>query len=218
MAKKELEAKVHQLSKQVPKAEITLSVDYPSTPSTTTGEGWQVEDLSATFSVAYWQGYIDLEGWSVQDLTTFISNVDVQKSYLTRNAGAPLTCPVVKELDIVSTRKLTVGEITQLGSTVGYLGSSMDLMEVIFGLRRTLVENTAITSEYQIADVQGWGSNRPTAMSKLHWTRIIECTKVLPTDIIVYPTNLIVMAVTAEEGTSVYLERLRRSYVLQEPA
>jgi len=218
MAKKELEAKVHQLSKQVPKAEINLSTDYPSTPTTVTGEGWQVKDLSASFSVAYWQGYIDLEGWSVQDLTTFISNVDVQKSYLTRNAGAAASCPVVKELDIVSTRKLTVAEITQLGSTVGYLGSSMDLMEVIFGLRRTLVENTAIAREYQIADVQGWGSNRPTAMSKLHWTRIIECSQATPTQVIVYPTNLIVMAVTAEEGTSVYLERLRRSYVLQEPA
>jgi len=218
MAKKELEAKVHQLSKQVPKAEINLSIDYPSTPTTITGEGWQVVDLSASFSVAYWQGYIDLEGWSVQDLTTFISNVDVQKSYLTRNAGPVASCPVVKELDIVTTRKLTVAEITQLGSTVGYLGSSMDLMEVIFGLRRTLVENTAIASEYQIADVAGWGSNRPTAMSKLHWTRIIECSQAGPTQVIVYPTNLIVMAVTAEEGTSVYLERLRRSYVLQEPA
>jgi len=218
MAKKELEAKVHQLSKQVPKAEITLSTDYPSTPSTVTGEGWGVHDLSATFTIASWQGYIDLEGWSVQDLTTFISNVDVQKAYLTRNSGLAGTCPVVKELDIVSTRKLTVAEITQLGSTVGYLGSSMDLMEVIFGLRRTLVENAQIPGEFQIADVAGWGSNRPTAMSKLHWTRIIECEQTAPTQIVVYPTNLIVMAVTAQEGTTVYLERLRRSYVLQEPA
>ena len=218
MPKEASDAKVHQLSKQVPQSEITLSIDYPSTPSTITGEGWQVQDLNANFSIAYWQGYIDLEGWSVQDLTTFVSNVDVQKSYLTRRAGPAGSCPVVKELDIVSTRKLTVAEITQLGSTVGYLGSTMDLMEVIFGLRRTLVENTTIASEYQIADVQGWGSNRPTAMSKLHWTRIIECSQTGPTQVIVYPTNLIVMAVTAEEGTSVYLERLRRSYVLQEPA
>jgi len=217
MPKEPKNAKVHQLSKQVPKGEITLSTDYPTTPSTVTGEGWQVVDISASFSVGYWQGYIDLEGWSVQDLTTFTSNVDVQKSYLTRNAGPVASCPVVKELDIVTTRKLTVAEITQLGSTVGYLGSTMDLMEVIFGLRRTLVENTAIASEYQIADVQVWGSGHPTAMSKLHWTRIIECSQAGVTQVIVYPTNLVVTAFTAEEGMEVYMERLRRSYVLAEP-
>jgi len=210
------EAKAHQLYKQCPLATIDYSEDYPSTPSTIDGEGWEVIQGVGTFAHAYWRGYIDLAGWSRQDLTMFTQGIDIQKSYLSRTNGAATSLPVVKELDIITTRKLTVAEITTLSTAPGFLGSTVDLMEVIYATRRTLVENLSIPREYQIADIETWGSGNPTAMDKLHWTRIIQLTIVGPAaELFIYPTNLIVSAITVKEKDLVWMERLRRSYVLQ---
>jgi len=54
-------------------------------------------------------------------------------------------------------------------------------------------------------------------MDKLHWTRMILVTlEPAPgAELFVYPTNLIVAALTMQEKDLVWLERLRRSYVLQ---
>jgi len=211
-------AKAHQLMKQVPLATVGYSEDYPSTPSTVIGEGWEIQQEGGTFAQAYWQGYIDLAGWSAQDLTMFTQGVDIQKSFIPRNDGPPGSLPVVKELDIITSRKLTEQEITDIGNNLspGFMGSTVDLMQVIYGLRRTLVFNTTIAGEYQVADVETWGSGNPTAMDKLHWTRVIQLTIVgPPATLHVYSTNLVVSAITVEEKDLVWLERLRRSYVLQ---
>jgi len=209
-------AKAHQLMKQVPLATISYSEDYPTTPSTVVGEGWDIFQDGPTLAKAYWQGYIDLAGWTRDDLTMFTQAIDIQKCFITRNGGAPGSLPVVVELDIVSTRKLTRDEITQLSTLPGYSGSTVDLMQVIYGLRRTLVFNANITGEYQVADVETWGSGNPSAMDKLHWTRIIILEIVGPGAVLyVYPTNMIVAAVTVKEKDLVWMERLRRSYVLQ---
>jgi len=217
MAKKAPEhAKAHQLMKQVPLATISYSSDYPSVPSTIIGEGWNIFQESGTLAKAYWQGYIDLAGWTRDDLTMFTQAIDIQKCFITRNVGAPGSLPVAVELDIVSTRKLTRDEITQLSTLPGYSGSTVDLMQVIYGLRRTLVFNANITGEYQVADIETWGSGNPSAMDKLHWTRIIILEIVGPNgNLYVYPTNMIVAAVTVKEKDLVWMERLRRSYVLQ---
>jgi len=210
------EAKSHQLMKQVPQATIAYSEEFPSTPVTVTGEGWQVHQESGTYGVVYWQGYIDLAGWSKQDLTMFTQAVDIQKCFMSRNDGAAGSLPVVKEIDLVTTRKLTRAEIVEESTLPGFEGNTVDLMEVIYGLRRTLVFNANIAREYVIADVETFGSGNATAMDKLHWTRIIQFSIVGPAaNLYVYPTNMLVAAVTMHEKDLVWLERLRRSYVLQ---
>lgn len=209
-------AKAHQLMKQVPLATIAYSEDYPSTPSTITGEGWNIHQTTNSYAQAYWQGYIDLAGWSAQDLTMFTQGVDIQKSFMSRTDGAPGSLTVVKEVDILTTRKLTRQEILELGTLPGYQGNTVDLMEVIYGLRRTLVFNANIQGEFVVADVETFGSGNPTAMDKLHWTRMILISITGPAaNLYVYPTNLVVSAITVEEKDLVWLERLRRSYVLQ---
>jgi hypothetical protein len=208
-------AKAHQLTKQVPLATIAYSGD-PTVPSTVVGEGWEVHQHSGTYAVGYWQGYIDLAGWSREDLTMFTQAVDIQKSFLTRNDGVIGSLPVVKEIDIITSRKLTETEILQLSTLPGFAGSPVDLMQVIYGLRRTLVQNTNIAREYVTADVETFGSGNPTAMDKLHYTRIIQFTIAgAAANLYVYPTNLVVAAVTVKEADLVWIERLRRSYVLQ---
>jgi len=59
MAKKAPEAaKAHQLMKQVGLATISYSSDYPTVPSTITGEGWNIHQFGTAYAQAYWQGYI----------------------------------------------------------------------------------------------------------------------------------------------------------------
>jgi len=124
---------------------------------------------------------------------------------------------MVKEIDILTTRKLTRDEILELSTLPGFEGNTVDLMEVIYGLRRTLVFNTNIAGEFVVADVETFGSGNATAMDKLHWTRMILVTlEPAPgAELFVYPTNLLVAALTMQEKDLVWLERLRRSYVLQ---
>jgi len=215
-APKGAQAKAHQLMKQVGLATIAYSDDYPTTPSTITGEGWNIFQGNAGYAQAYWQGYIDLAGWSAQDLTMFTQGVDIQKTFMSRTDGAAGSLTVVKEIDILTTRKLTREEILEEGTLPGYQGNTVDLMEVIYGLRRTLVFNANIPGEFVVADVETFGSGNPTAMDKLHWTRMILVSITgPPANLYVYPTNLVVSAITVEEKDLVWLERLRRSYVLQ---
>jgi len=57
------------------------------------------------------------------------------------------------------------------------------------------------------------------AMDKLHWTRLIVYLAGATTaNVLASPTNLVVSAVTAKEKDLVWMERLRRSYVLQDQA
>lgn len=218
MAKKSKDTKssAHQLYKQCPLGSFSYSEDYPSTPSTVTGEGWKISQSNPNYAFGYWQGYIDLAGWSEQELTMFTQAIDIQKCFLSKNNGAAGSLPQVKEIDLVTTRKLTLAEITALSTMPGFLGNTVDLMEVIYGLRRTLTFNTTMAGEYFVADVETWGSGSATAMDKLHWTRIIQLEIVGPAaELFVYPTNLVVAAITVKEKDLVWMERLRRSYVLQ---
>jgi len=77
-------------------------------------------------------------------------------------------------------------------------------------------ENATVAGTYLQISGETFGSGNPTAMDKLHWTRLIVVGS--PSDgnqIVIYPTNLVVQAMTSKEKDLVWMERLRRSYVLQ---
>ena len=92
-------------------------------------------------------------------------------------------------------------------------------MEVIYGERMIYAENATVLGTFVQIGGETFGSGNPTAMDKLHWTRHIlvpgagEGAKLQ-----IFPTNLIVQAMTLEEKDLVWMERLRRSYVLQDEA
>ena len=89
-------------------------------------------------------------------------------------------------------------------------------MEVIYGERMVYGENATVAGTYVQISGETFGSGNPTAMSKMHWTRLIVLGS--PGDgnqLAVYSTNLVLQAMTVEEKDLVWMERLRRSYVLQ---
>jgi len=224
---KEKEPKAHQLYKQIGPVTYTSGPAFsPGEPSTdvltANTSSWEVlTDPTGTTRIFANRQYIDLAGWSVQELTTFVQGIDIQKQQL------PIPIPSggisnVWEFDFITTRKLTDGELTSWGTNSaipGFLPSTCDLMEVIYGERMSYGENGQIPLSYIQIGGETFGSGNPTAMDKLHWTRLYIMPSVTPgTVIVITSTNLVVQALTVLEKDLVWMERLRRSYVLQDQA
>jgi len=217
---KEKEPKAHQLYKQCGVA----ATKFLASGSTISGTGWDVLLESASALILINRQYIDLAGWSKQELTTFTQGVDVQKERIPVKAILAQGGARVEEWDYVTTRKIQDDELTLpdflgAGSMPGFLNNSFDLMEVIYGERMEYASNVNIPGSYIQVSGETFGSGNPTAMDKLHWTRIFVIW--VPAEDEVYrtfSTNLIVQALTVEEKDLVWMERLRRSYVLQDQA
>jgi len=205
--------KARQLYKQIGPTVGTYQ-ENPPYSSVTEGSDWEiVQNNPVAFSIAS-RKYIDLAGWSRQDLTMFVRGVDIQKSLIPEGNMA-----TTHEIDILSTRRLTDAELADNNRIPGFITNTADLMNIIYGERMTYAANTTIPGSVVQVSGETFGSGNPTAMDKLHWTRLI-ISKGLPEGgaIFVWPTNLVVQAVTLEEADLVYIERLRRSYILQDQA
>jgi len=209
------EAKAHQLYKQLSECNAT----FKSAGSEATGSGWEiVSDSSDAYIVAN-RTYIDLEGWSAQELTTFVQGVDIQKQNIPlRNINAQGMLNVY-EFDILTTRELSLTECNVTNTNEfapGFQPSTVDLMEVIYGERMEYAVNATVGFTYVQISGETFGSGNPTAMDKLHWTRIFVFQRPENNDLVtIFPSNLVVQAMTSKEKDLVWMERLRRSYVLQ---
>jgi len=209
--------KAHQLYKQVPGTSIVSVFASPSEwTSTTATDGWEglsVQMGAATVWGAAFRTYIDLAGWSIQELTTFVQGIDIQKSQQPINIAGQT--PICWELDFITTRRLTTQELSVIFSQPGYLPSTLNLMELIYGEKRDYATNATVGGTYITTGNETSGSGNPTAMDKLHWTRLYVFPSPTSDTVDIYPTNLVVQALTVDEKDLVWMERLRRSYVVQ---
>jgi len=209
--------KAHQLYKQVP----GCSSQYRSEGSLASG-GWEIIRDDANMLILAYRTYIDLTGWTKQELTTFTQGVDIQKQQMPLRSITAVSMMTCDEFDFVTTRRLTNTELdfnVTLGgeeSLPGFSSSTGDLMEIIYGERMQYAVNATVQFSYVQTSGDTFGSGNPTAMNRMHWTRLFLIRN--PTNLdgfTIYPTNLVVQAMTVEEKDLVWMERLRRSYVLQ---
>ena len=215
------DVKPHQLTKQVDMADTRFVFDgsvYNNATSSTTG-GWEniaVDFAGATIPGIINRSYIDLSGWASQELTAFFKGFDIQRSFPPLSiAGVTL----VFEYDFITSRKLTVAELSTFIEEPGFLPSTVDLMQLIYAEKRVWGQNAQIPGAYIIIDSETSGTGDATAMDKLHWTRlVVYLAGATTSNVLASPTNLVVSAVTAKEKDLVWVERLRRSYVLQDRA
>jgi len=212
--------KPHQLYKQISLAQCVFNASAGAS-TIVAGNNWEVITGPAGQTVFANRSYLDLSGWSREDLTTFVQGVDIQKGRLPQLVpGAPAPAPGVNfliEIDLISTRKITDLELADFDSLPGFAASSMDLMQVIYAERTTYASNLNIPGTIIKLDYETWGSGVPCATDKLHYSKALLMGNAITGDyFIVYPTNLVLQAMTAKEKDLVWMERLRRSYVLQE--
>jgi hypothetical protein len=217
--------KAHQLYKQA--STLFANVGIASgTLAASPSDGWEYHSQTAngqTVQAFVNRQYIDLAGWEAQDLTTFTTGVDLQtdKIPLVTLGGAALSCSIVWQYDFITTREITDAELAVIsGTTPGFAESTVDLMEVIYGESVSYAQNSNIPGTYITVSADTFGSGNPTASRKLHWTRVFITTFAtsgadVSGSFSAYPVNLLVQAATMEEKDLVYMERLRRSYVLQ---
>ncbi|HIB64032.1 MAG TPA: hypothetical protein EYO33_02640 [Phycisphaerales bacterium] len=213
------DVKPHQLTKQVGRATTRWVFEgsvYDNAASTTSAD-W--ENIPVQFGTGIVPGiinrtYIDLAGWSRQELTAFFNGFDIQRSL------PPLSITgvaLIFEYDFITSRKLTRGELSNIFNEPGFLSSTLDLSQLIYGEKRVWGQNVNIPGSFIIVDAETSGTGDATAMDKLHWTRLIVYgAAATAADIEASATNLVVSAVTAKEKDLVWMERLRRSYVLED--
>jgi len=207
--------KAHQLYKQVGVCSLSV-VNASAGTGSVTGQ-WELLQLDANVAIFASRVYIDLSGWSNQDLTTFTQGVDIQKQQVPIKVPSA-TSMSLWEFDFISTRRLTSAELTNYANLPGFSGSTVDLMEIIYGERMLYGENGTIPGTFVQISGETFGSGNPTAMDKMHWTRLYVTNVADGEQLAILPTNLVVQAMTVEEKDLVWMERLRRSYVLQDQA
>lgn len=215
-----------------------LRKSFGSVMAGLTGEGWVLADnksswelytnnAGATFAVV--RGYFDLAGWSSEYLTAFISGAGWQESdnfYVPWATIGP--APVLKTWDIVSKSYINDESLEdahwldsgnmQCWSAPGMLDSNYSLEEIFAGRQRNFTPDN--TTAYAMTQTMEnlWGAGDATAGDKIYITRIVRLTGLQEVNGVVgIPDfNVIVPAVLADEKDLVYMERLRRSYVLAE--
>jgi len=213
------DVKPHQLYKQVEGTEIATTFEGIFLVGVTATNAWEPIVLGIGSGAVVKRTYIDLEGWSAQQLTTFVQGVDVQKMRTPLSIPS-LANPVVWEYDILSTRKIRLAEMSFFPMVPGFLGgpSDLDLKDVVYAQSRTYAENATVPGTYITTDTTTYGSGNPTAMSRLHWTRLIVFMAGDPGSLNIYPANLVVQAASAKEEDLIWIERVRRSHIHQDRA
>jgi hypothetical protein len=196
------------------------------------GSGWTVYH-NGTYPYLIYRTDFDISGWSREQLSAFIGGAGFQESdrWIVNNPleggdyGAELMT-----WDIVSKAKMSDNALdgshwvdgTGLfgWSAPGMAESNYNLEEVFAGRFRQFTPNTTLNNILQQNTEQLWGSGDATAGSKIYITRVISpiilSNGVTPTIGFIPPMAVIVPATLADEKDLVYMERLRRSYVLAE--
>jgi hypothetical protein len=207
-----------QLLKQVDGTDASIEVDGSGfLTAVTATNGWETIVQGIVSGAAVHRTYIDLQGYTMEDLTFFTQGVDIQK--MRTPLGSPANnFPLVWEYDILSTRALNLEEMAFFPTVPGFLPgpSTLDQQMIVYGQSRTYAENAQIPGTYVTTDTATFGSGNPIATSKLHWTRLfVFSTGGVPGQLSIYPSNLLIQGTTAREKDLIWVERLRRSNVLQ---
>lgn len=205
-----------QLIKQVP-ALVATQMNYGSQTSEIAGEGWEI--LTNSFPMRFvWRGYIDLAGYSREELTLFTQQVDIQRNH-TIGGSPDVLVAVVTEL--VTTRRITDDEAIStnngfLESSPGIIIPSLDIQEIVYAEITTYTPYSQTNGLWRKLQHDSFGTGNPTASDRLHITIIAQPLFDGDASAMLIPScNFLIGAVTAHEDDLVYIERLRRAYTQQ---
>jgi len=210
--------KARQLIKQVP-AMSTINADFDNDTATLQGEGWQVIAHPGMNMAFVWRGYIDLAGYTQDDLTFFSQAVDIQDNGQSGGSPSVVSSTII---DMVTTRRIADGEVFPVNSN-GFLSPApgiatpgLDIQEVVYGNTRNFTPYSATNGFWIQLFGSTFGSGNPTASDRLHITRIVVPLGVGTSEsVFVQSCNFLIGGVTGHEKDLVYIERLRRAYTQQ---
>jgi len=210
--------------------ERRLSADHPALDATFDGaawvgtDGWEVIDAALTRFVH--ETSIDLSGYSRDQLTFFTQAIGLQDPgiYVYQPAGDS-TYNAIQVLDIVTSVPLDPNAVANLaaqGVGPGMIGSPLNFETLLFGMYRFFTANTNIPypNYQQLERSQRFDSGEATASDRLYCYRIVSLFSSGSSDPATFvkipaARQLIGGSFTAE-AELVYMQRLKRSYELQQ--
>jgi len=189
------------------------------------GGGWEIVNNGTTRAMLVWRGSIDLGGYALDDLTTFVLGVDFQEAntHLASNLEAT---GAIHNWRMLTTREVgdddfSAGNFTTaltMFNPPGMIASNMDLGDVFSGKYRQLTPDTTANNLLVQTNAQSWGVGDATAANRIHITFAYLLSGNLQAPaasyLVVPPQAIAVPIFVTEEPDLVYIERLRRSYIL----
>ena len=212
------------LRKDVPPAHITSPDGSLWSFPLEQNEGWTIFTSVAGNSELRWDGYIDLSGYTRDDRTWFSGPVMLQDGGPTRIVAY---IPPLNRWDFVTVSGIDYPEPLELGSRFtipSFLDSLQTPEEVIWGQWRSFIQNETTTagggttvSQTVLNQAGTIGMGEPSASDRLYCSIRIPLEAAQPAaSITLPPCAFILPGFVGEENDLVYINRLRRSYELQQ--
>ena len=182
-------------------------------------KGWLA---SATNPLVYFETYFDLTGYTLDDLTSMPIAAMLQDpgQYSTNATDLPMHV-----IDILSQERLNIDDVyTNLvaNNLPGMLNSNNNFEQITFGNHRLFLAQTVFTNPsgvnlYLPASEMQFGSGDPVTVQKLWAYRIIASPGgTTGNQLIVPASRFLLNIVVKKEEDKVYLQRLKRSYELDQ--
>ena len=164
------------------------------------------------------QTQIDIAGWTKEGLTAFFASMFTQRSGPYRSGGAIVPTDTLSGQDWLIITDVPLDPLNLTVMEAGFPSHASDYMSVKYAQCRIYTETTTSLQMIQ-SDAFDFGSGSPTASGTLYVTRIVipDMKVALGGKGVTFPQlRFIAEGVATAEPEFVYLNRLRRSYELQQ--
>lgn len=196
-----------------------VTVDYSNntTWEASSASPYDKTTLSGPDGFVY-QSQIDIAGWTMEGLTAFFSNQYLQRDGPYTPAGPMVPTDTLQARDYVIITDVPL----QIDATMihaGFMDNASDYMTLKFGQAAFYIQSTTTPTMMIQGDSWSFGSGQPTASGTLFVTRICIPHVLAPTpaSAITFPAiRYVAQGIATAEPEFVYLNRLRRSYELQQ--
>jgi len=168
-----------------------------------------------------WEGYLDLSGYSLDDLTFFPGMPMAQEGGMfgmTLGGNFMVDYTIVSLVPITETMMMTIDPVAVATefTVPGFMGSTTDASQIVWGQGRQLAPVSTANGVLSVQNAWHWGTGSPTASDKLYIHKFVQAfVEGDDSEIQIPPTNIMVPGIVGKEADLVYINRLRRSYEAQ---
>jgi hypothetical protein len=184
--------------------------------------GWLADGANCL----YYETYIDLSGFEMEDLTILPMETAVQDPGL--YSGGRLTDPLWV-MDVISQERLGAATLSNMldstnndyNNAPGMMGQNQEFQQITMGQLRIMGNSTQTTATaatlppWIAQNVSTFGSGAPVTVQKLWVYRFVYLVAAATSPLNIPASRILLRGMVTKESDLVYIQRLRRSYELQ---
>ena len=203
------------------------TVTYGALGSLTQSAGpWFLVSSTSGANYIYWEGSIDLAAYVLQDLTWVTMEKDIQEpGNFQLNFATPQRIEAIEFISNTQfnrSRLSLIADDWEVESAVpGMMNSRVNYENIIDGRWRQFSPDTTLATGSAVTmKASSFGSCEPSASETLYayvMIKLDDPSGVAPDDTLFVPARRFLLGgVAVKEDDNAYIQRLRRSYVLQQ--